>query len=100
MPTLLSLLDVPDESVPDARPSAAPPRTLDALKRVLLRESQSCFWSSKTCTGSIETQALLDSLVDSVGRPPAAPGQPPVRVSRRPSSKTFYTQLRWSPCLR
>src|SRR5262249_35034672 len=76
-------------------------RTLDALKRVLLRESQmqplllvfeDLHWIDS------ETQALLDSLVDSL---PTA--QLLLLVNYRPEyqhgwgSKTYYTQLRLDP---
>ena len=76
-------------------------RTLDAVKRLLLRESQvqplllvfeDLHWIDT------ETQALLDSLVESL---------PPARllllVNYRPEyqhswgSKTYYTQLRLDP---
>ena len=100
IPALLWLLD----ALPEAHPflSLDPPlrrrRTLDALKRVLVRESQvqplllvceDLHWIDT------ETQALLDSLVESL---------PTVRrlllVNYRPEyqhgwgSKTYYTQLR------
>jgi class 3 adenylate cyclase/tetratricopeptide (TPR) repeat protein len=103
VPALLSLLD----ALPDDSPflTLDPPqrrqRTLDALKRVLLRESQEqplllvcedLHWIDA------ETQALLDNLVESL---------PAVRllllVNYRPeyqhgwSSKTYYTQLRLDP---
>jgi class 3 adenylate cyclase len=103
IPALLSLLDV----LPDDSPfrTLDPPqwrqRTLDALKRVLLRESQAqplvlvfedLHWIDT------ETQALLDGLVESL---------PAVRilllVNYRPEyqhgwgSKTYYTQLRLDP---
>jgi tetratricopeptide (TPR) repeat protein len=103
LPALLSLLEV----LPDDSPfrSLDPPqrrqRTLDALKRVLRRESQvqplllifeDLHWIDA------ETQALLDGLVE---------GLPTARllllVNYRPEyqhgwgSKTFYTQLRLDP---
>src|SRR5262249_39611066 len=103
IPALLALLD----AVPDDSPflTLDPPqrrqRTLDALKRVLLRESQvqplllvceDLHWIDA------ETQALLNSLVESL---------PTARflllVNYRPeyqhgwSSKTSYTQLRLDP---
>jgi class 3 adenylate cyclase/tetratricopeptide (TPR) repeat protein len=103
IPPLLALLDV----LPDDSPflSLDPPqrrqRTLAALKRVLLRESQvqpvlvvfeDLHWIDS------ETQALLDSLVE---------GLPTARllllVNYRPEyqhgwgGKTFYTQLRLDP---
>ena len=103
IPALLSLLDaLPDDS-PFFRlePSQRRQCTLDALKRVLLRESQvqplvlvfeDLHWIDT------ETQALLDSLVESL---------PTARVllllNYRPEyqhgwgSKTYYTQLRLDP---
>jgi len=103
LPALLSLLEV----LPDDSPfrTLDPPRrrqhTLQALKRVLLRESQvqplllvfeDLHWIDA------ETQALLDSLVESL---PAA--QLLLLVNYRPEyqhgwgSKTYYTQLRLDP---
>jgi class 3 adenylate cyclase/tetratricopeptide (TPR) repeat protein len=103
VPALLWLLD----ALPEDHPllSLDPPlrrrRTLEALKRVLVRESQvqplllvfeDLHWIDA------ETQALLDSLVESL---------PTVRlllvVNYRPEyqhgwgSKTYYTQLRLDP---
>ena len=103
LPALLGLLD----ALPDDSPflTLDPPhrrqRTLDALKRLLLRESQEqplllvfedLHWIDT------ETQALLDSLVESL---------PTVRllllVNYRPEyqhgwgSKTYYTQIRLDP---
>src|SRR5206468_12906192 len=103
IPALLALLD----AVPDNSPflTLDPPqrrqRTLDALKRVLLRESQvqplllvceDLHWIDA------ETQALLDSLIDSL---PTA--RLLLLVNYRPEyqhawgSKTYYTQLRLDP---
>jgi predicted ATPase/class 3 adenylate cyclase len=103
LPALLALL----EAVPDDSPflKLDPPqrrqRTLDGLKRVLLRESQvqplllvfeDLHWIDT------ETQALLDSLVESL---PTAPLL--LLVNYRPEyqhawgSKTYYTQLRLDP---
>ena len=103
LPAFLTLLDAP---VDDPQWHALDPpqrrqRILDALKRLLLRESQvqpvvliveNLHWIDT------ETQAFLDSLVDSL---------PTVRllllVSYRPeyqhgwASKTFYAQLRLDP---
>ncbi|HTY78301.1 MAG TPA: adenylate/guanylate cyclase domain-containing protein [Candidatus Bathyarchaeia archaeon] len=100
LPALLALLDVPVE---DTEWQALDPpqrrrRTLDAVKRLLLRESQlqpllvifeDLHWIDS------ETQALLESLVE---------GLPTARllllVNYRPEyshgwgSKTYYTQLR------
>jgi class 3 adenylate cyclase len=103
IPALLSLLDALPEDSPFH--SLDPPqrrlRTLDACKRVLLRESQEhplllvfedLHWIDS------ETQTLLESLVESL---------PTVRllllVNYRPEyrhgwgSKTYYTQLRLDP---
>ena len=103
LPALLSLLEV----LPDDSPfrTLDPPQrrqhTLQALKRVLLRESQvqplllvceDLHWIDA------ETQALLDSLVESL---PTA--QLLLLVNYRPEyqhgwgSKTYYTQLRLDP---
>jgi class 3 adenylate cyclase/tetratricopeptide (TPR) repeat protein len=103
LPVLLALLDaVPDDS-PFLRldPPQRRQRTLDGLKRVLLRESQvqplllvfeDLHWIDA------ETQALLDSLVESL---PTA--RLLLLVNYRPEyqhgwgSKTYYTQLRLDP---
>jgi tetratricopeptide (TPR) repeat protein/ABC-type thiamine transport system ATPase subunit len=103
IPALLALLD----ALPDDSPfrSLDPPqrrqRTLAALKRVLLRESQvqpvllvfeDLHWIDS------ETQALLDSLVESL---PTT--QLLLLVNYRPEyqhgwgSKTYYTQIRLDP---
>jgi class 3 adenylate cyclase/tetratricopeptide (TPR) repeat protein len=103
IPPLLALLD----ALPDGSPFLAldPPqrrqRTLTALKRVFLRESQvqpvlvvfeDLHWIDT------ETQALLDSLVESL---PTA--RLLLLVNYRPEyqhgwgSKTYYTQLRLDP---
>ena len=103
VPALLWLLDVlPDDSpFRTLEPPQRRQRTLEALKRVLLRESQvqplllvfeDLHWIDA------ETQALLDSLIESL---------PTVRllllVNYRPEyqhgwgSKTYYTQLRLDP---
>src|SRR5262249_52390907 len=102
-PALLALLD----ALPDEHPllHLDPPerrqRTLEALKRVLLRESQvqplllvfeDLHWIDS------ETQALLDNLVASL---PTA--RLLLLVNYRPEyqhgwgSKTYYTQLRLDP---
>ena len=100
IPALLSLLDaLPDDSpFRQLDPAQRRQRTLTALKRVLLRESQvqplllvfeDLHWIDT------ETQALLDSLVESL---PTA--QILLLVNYRPEyqhgwgSKTYYTQLR------
>ena len=103
IPALLSLLDALPEDSPfrTLDPPQRRQRTLDACKRVLLRESQEqplllvfedLHWIDT------ETQTLLDSLVESL---------PTVRllllVNYRPEyqhgwgSKTYYTQLRLDP---
>jgi predicted ATPase/class 3 adenylate cyclase len=103
IPALLSLLEVlPDDSpFRTLDPTQRRQHTLQALKRVLLRESQvqplllvfeDLHWIDS------ETQALLDSLVDSL---PTA--RLLLLVNYRPEyqhgwgSKTYYTQLRLDP---
>src|SRR5262249_14449828 len=103
VPALLALLDaLPDDSpFLQLDPPQRRQRTLAALKRVLLRESQEqplllvfedLHWID------IETQALLDSLVESL---PTA--RLLLLVNYRPEyqhgwgSKTYYTQLRLDP---
>ncbi len=100
LPALLSLLDVPtdDPQWPTLDPPQRRRRTLDAVKRLLLRESQlqallvvfeDLHWIDS------ETQALLDGLVESL---PTAPLL--LLVNYRPEyqhpwgSRTCYTQLR------
>jgi class 3 adenylate cyclase/tetratricopeptide (TPR) repeat protein len=100
LPALLALLDVPVEDLQwqALDPPQRRQRTLDAIKRLVLREAQSrplmvifedLHWIDS------ETQALLDTLVESL---PTA--QLLLLVSYRPEyshawgSKTFYTQLR------
>jgi class 3 adenylate cyclase/tetratricopeptide (TPR) repeat protein len=103
LPALLALLDAVPEDSPFLRldPAQRRQRTLAALKRVLLRESQvqplllvfeDLHWIDS------ETQALLDSLVESL---PTA--HLLLLVNYRPEyqhgwgSKTYYTQLRLDP---
>ena len=103
LPALLSLLEVLPEDSPfrSLDPPQRRQRTLQALKRVLLRESQvqplllvfeDLHWIDA------ETQALLDSLVESL---PTA--RLLLLVNYRPEyqhgwgSKTYYTQLRLDP---
>jgi predicted ATPase/class 3 adenylate cyclase len=103
IPALLALLDaLPADSLfLQLDPPQRRQRTLEALKRVLLRESQTqplllvfedLHWIDS------ETQALLDRLVDSL---PTA--RLLLLVNYRPEyqhgwgSKTFYTQLRLDP---
>lgn len=103
LPALLTLLDVPveDRGWQALDPAQRRQRTLDALKRLLLRESQvqplvvvceNLHWIDT------ETQAFLDSLVESL---PTA--RILLLVNYRPEyrhtwgSKTYYTQLRLDP---
>ena len=103
IPALLALLDALPEDSPflTLDPPQRRQRTLDALKRLLLRESQvqplllvfeDLHWIDS------ETQALLDSLVESL---PTA--RLLLLVNYRPEyqhgwgSKTYYTQLRLDP---
>jgi class 3 adenylate cyclase/tetratricopeptide (TPR) repeat protein len=103
LPALLALLDaVPDDSpFLELDPPQRRQRTLDGLKRVLLRESQvqplllvceDLHWIDA------ESQALLDRLVESL---PTA--RLLLLVNYRPEyqhgwgSKTYYTQLRLDP---
>ena len=103
VPALLWLLDVlpDDSSFRTLEPAQRRQRTLEALKRVLPRESQvqpvllgfeDLHWIDA------ETQALLDSLIDSL---PTA--RLLLLVNYRPEyqhgwgSKTYYTQLRLDP---
>ncbi|NIO03975.1 MAG: AAA family ATPase, partial [Proteobacteria bacterium] len=103
IPALLSLLDtLPDDS---SFLALDPPQrrqlTLDALKRILLRESQvqplllvfeDLHWIDT------ETQALLDGLIESLPKARLL-----LLVNYRPEyqhswgSKTYYTQLRLDP---
>src|SRR5262249_25750778 len=103
LPALLALLDVLPADSPFLKldPPQRRQRTLDALKRLLLRESQAqplllvfedLHWIDA------ETQGLLDLLVDSL---PTA--RVLLLVNYRPEyqhgwgSKTYYTQLRLDP---
>ena len=103
LPALLGLLDVPvqDPQWQSFDPSQRRQRTLDAIKRLLLRESrvqpvslivENLHWIDS------ETQALLDALVDSL---PTA--RLLLLVNYRPEyqhawgNKTYYTQLRLDP---
>ena len=100
LPPLLALLDVPvdDPAWQGLDPPQRQQRTLDAVKRLLLRESQEhpllvVFEDLHWIDGA--TQALLDSLVESVGSARLL-----LLVSYRPEyehhwgSKTAYSQLR------
>jgi class 3 adenylate cyclase/tetratricopeptide (TPR) repeat protein len=103
LPALLALLDVPtgDPQWETLDPLQRRRRTLDAVKRLLLRESQvqplllvfeDLHWIDA------ETQALLDGLVESL---PAA--RLLLLVNYRPEyqhpwgGRTYYTQLRLDP---
>jgi len=103
LPALLALLDVAvdDPQWRDLDPPQRRQRTLDAIKRLLLRESQArplllvfedLHWIDS------ETQALLDNLLESV---PTA--RLLLLVNYRPEyqhgwgNKTYYTQLRIDP---
>jgi class 3 adenylate cyclase/tetratricopeptide (TPR) repeat protein len=103
LPALLALLDVAvkDPQWRDLDPPQRRQRTLDAVKRLLLRESQAqplvlvfedLHWIDS------ETQALLDNLLESL---PTA--RLLLLVNYRPEyqhgwgNKTYYTQLRIDP---
>ena len=103
IPALLALLDAlpADSAFPSLDPAQRRQRTLDALKRLLLRESQvrpllavfeNLHWIDS------ETQAFLNSLIDSL---PTA--RLLLLVNYRPEyqhawgSRTYYTQLRLDP---
>src|SRR5437899_555810 len=100
LPPLLALLDVPieDPAWQNLDPPQRRQRTLEAVKRLLLRESQVqpllvVFEDLHWIDG--ETQALLDSLVESLGSARLL-----LLVNYRPEyehrwgSKTAYSQLR------
>jgi class 3 adenylate cyclase len=103
LPALLAVLDAAPDDSPFLRldPPQRRQRTLDGLKRVLLRESQvqplllvfeDVHWIDT------ETQAVLDRLVESLPTRPLL-----LLVNYRPEyrhgwgSKTYYTQLRLDP---
>jgi class 3 adenylate cyclase/two-component SAPR family response regulator/tetratricopeptide (TPR) repeat protein len=100
LPALLALLDVPvdDPSWPTLSPGQRRQRTLDAVRRLLLRQAHEqplllIFEDLHWIDG--ESQALLDGLVDSVGSARVL-----LIVNYRPEyqhvwgSKTYYSQLR------
>jgi len=103
LPACLALLDVPAE---DSQWEALDPpqrrqRTLDAVKRLLLRESQVqplCLVFEDLHWIDSETQAFLDSLIESLPTTWVL-----FLVNYRPQyqhgwgSKTYYTQLRIDP---
>ncbi len=103
LPALLSLVDVPtdDPQWPTLDPQQRRRRTLDAVKRLLVRESQQqpvlvvfedLHWIDS------ETQALLDALVEGL-----LAARMCLLVNYRPEyqppwgSRTSYTQLRLNP---
>ena len=103
LPALLALLEVPvdDQQWQAFDPPQRRQRTLEAIKRLLLRESQVqplCLIFEDLHWIDAETQALLDSLVESL---PTA--RLLLLVNYRPEyqhgwgSKTYYTQLRLDP---
>ena len=103
LPAFLSLLDVPVEDAQwqQLEPPQRRQRTLDAVKRLLMRESQVqplCLIFEDLHWIDAETQTLLDSLIDSL---PTA--RLLLLVNYRPEyqhgwgSKTYYTQLRLDP---
>jgi len=99
LPALLALFDVPvNDGWMSLSPGQRRQRTLDAVRRLLLREAreqplvvifEDLHWIDA------ETQAVLDTLVDSLGSARLL-----LIVSYRPEyqhawgSKTFYTQIR------
>ncbi len=103
LPALLALLDVPveDGQWRDLDPAERRRRTLDAVKRLLLRESQVqplCVVLEDLHWMDSETQALLDSLVEAL---PSA--RVLLVVNYRPQyqhgwgSRSFYRQLQIDP---
>ena len=103
LPAFLALLEVPveDQQWHAFDPPQRRQRTLEAIKHLLLRESQVqplCLMFEDLHWIDAETQALLDSLVESL---PTA--RLLLLVNYRPEyqhgwgSKTYYTQLRLDP---
>jgi class 3 adenylate cyclase/tetratricopeptide (TPR) repeat protein len=103
LPAFLWLLDVPleDPHWDQLDPPQRRQRTLDAVKRLLIRESQVqplCLIIEDLHGIDAETQALLERLIESL---PTA--RVLLLVNYRPEyehgwgSKTFYTQLRLDP---
>ncbi|HET7853153.1 MAG TPA: adenylate/guanylate cyclase domain-containing protein [Candidatus Methylomirabilis sp.] len=105
LPAFLSLLEVPvkDHALRDLDPERRRQTTLEALKRLLFKESQIqplCIVFEDLHWIDAETQAVLDIVIDSL---PTA--QILLLVNYRPEyqhgwgSKTYYTQLRLDPLL-
>jgi class 3 adenylate cyclase/tetratricopeptide (TPR) repeat protein len=103
LPALLALLDVPVEDTEwrELAPLQRRQRTLDAIKRLLLRESAAqplCLVVEDLHWIDSETQAVLDSLLESL---PSAPII--LLVNYRPeyrqgwNARTYYRQLRIDP---
>ena len=103
LPALLALLDLPVEDLAWAAldPRQRRERTLDSLRRLLLRESQVqplCLVFEDLHWIDSETQLFLDGLVESL-----AGARLLLLVNYRPEyqhgwgSKTYYTQLRIDP---
>jgi tetratricopeptide (TPR) repeat protein len=103
LPAFLALLDIPGEDPQwhALDPAQRRQRTLDALKRLVLRESQVqplCLIVENLHWIDGETQVWLDSLIESL---PTA--RLLLMVNFRPEyqhgwgSKTYYTQLRLDP---
>ena len=103
MPAFLSLLEVPvdDPGWQALDPAQRRQQALEAVKRLLLRESQVqplCVVFEDLHWIDAETQAILDALIDSL---PAA--RVLLLVNYRPEyrhgwgNKTYYTQLRLDP---
>ena len=103
LPAFLTLLEVPvkDRAWKDLDPQQRRQRTLDAVKRLLFRESQIqplCIVFEDLHWIDADTQAVLDTLIESL---PTA--QILLLVNYRPEyqhgwgSKTYYTQLRLDP---
>jgi tetratricopeptide (TPR) repeat protein len=103
LPAFLALMDIPveDPAWTALEPAERRQHTLEAIKRVLLRESQVqplCVVFEDLQWIDTETQSLLDILVDSLPKARIL-----LLVDYRPeyqhawSGKTYYTQLRLDP---
>ncbi|MGQ0549997.1 MAG: ATP-binding protein, partial [Armatimonadota bacterium] len=106
VPAFLTLLEAPvkDRAWQDLEPRQRRQQTLDAVKRLLFRESQVqplCIVFEDLHWIDAETQAVLDALIESL---PTA--QILLLLNYRPEyqhgwgSKTYYTQLRLDPLAR